>query len=886
MPLPAGTRIGSFTCEAQIGAGGMGEVYRATDTHLKRAVALKVLPASVAGDADRLARFRREAEVLASLNHPNIAAIYGLEQTTSLTALVMELVEGDDLSVRIARGPIPLDEALPIARQIAAALEAAHDAGIIHRDLKPANIKVRHDGTVKVLDFGLAKAISGDAARSGADVMNSPTMTSPAMTAMGMILGTAAYMSPEQAKGRAVDRRADVWAFGVVLCEMLTGQRVFSGDDVSELLVAVLRDVPDFDRLPPATPSGVRRLLRRCLEKDPRKRLRDMGDVVVELDEAMSAPDQDDRRASAAPPTARDALSPRMLGALGVLVLAVGAAGAVGGWALSQTEPVAPATTTRFLVDLPGAGEIRHPVLTPDGRYLVFAASGRLYRRDLATFDSTPMAGTDGAASPFISSTGRWVGFFANGKIKKVALAGGDAQILGDADADTPGAAFGPGDIVVFTKGWSTALFMLPAEGGEVEPFTELDRAKGERGHWTPHMVPGEQFLLFTIWMNGVAINDARVGLLDLTTRKYRALFPGAGARYLRSGHILYFHAGIWHTVPFDAASGTTTGDPVTVLDDAMGLEPDGGPTWHALSTSDNGTLAYLPGPVRPKRDLAWVDRAGNPESLGLPPRAIDHVNLSPDGSRAITARLEGGIYELWMNDLARKTEDRIDVAGSSTQAFWHPSGSEIAFVTTRKGEYDTIIANADGTNERAVLVEDFDEAPAAWTKDGRLLIRQWRLDGSRPVVLINPAVPATEEVLVPGNVGTTFVVLSPDEKWLMYSSGLGGSSEVYVQPFPTGSSVMRISNGGGVEPQWSRTTSEAFFRKGDAVVSVPFRVEAGRFVPGAETPLFTLASSFQLYGTSLDGRRFLVARRAEPEPAPGIRIVLNWFEELTARRK
>ncbi len=539
MSLAPGTRLGSYDIVSLLGAGGMGEVYRARDAALNRDVAIKVLPELFAADPDRLARFTREAQTLAALNHPHIAAIYGVEQSSGVRALVMELVEGEDLSAQIVRGPIPLADALPIARQVADALEAAHEQGIVHRDLKPANIKVRADGTVKVLDFGLAKALTQDSGPGTRDLANSPTLTARA-TQMGMIVGTAAYMSPEQAKGKDVDRRADIWAFGVVLCEILTGQRAFKGDDVTETLASVLKDAPALAALPAGTPLRLRELLARCLQKDPRLRQRDIGDVKLELDAIAAGPS--DATPAGPVPVARPRLSAVVAG-----VLAVAAVGVAIGWALSRNPGTPAPGPTRFIVVSPEGRAPIAPVLTPDGRVLVFAA-GRLYKRDLAAFSATPLSGTEGAGTSMISPDGRWVAFFAGGKLKKVSLSGGDPTTIGEISGSMPGAVWGPdNNTILFSRGWATGLSSIHVDDGQVQQLTEPDRGLGERGHWRPRILPGGQQVLFTIWMTGSGVNDARIGILDLKTRKHRALFPGTDATYLASGHVLYFLAGAWH---------------------------------------------------------------------------------------------------------------------------------------------------------------------------------------------------------------------------------------------------------------------------------------------------------------------------------------------------
>ena len=884
MALTPGTRLGVYEVTAQIGEGGMGQVYRATDTKLKRQVAVKILPPSVAADRDRLARFQREAEVLASLNHPNIAAIYGLEDSSGLTALVMELIEGEDLSAHIGRGAMSVAECLPIARQIADALEAAHELGIVHRDLKPANIKVRADGAVKVLDFGLAKALDSAQARAsgaaGASADNSPTLTGVA-TQMGMILGTAAYMAPEQAKGRVVDKRADIWAFGVVLFEMLTGQRAFKGDDISETLASVLKDTPAFGDLPAGTPSRLRELLARCLQKDPRQRQRDIGDVKLELDAIAAGRGDVSPAAPAVPTSTRPS---RAL--LAAVVLVVAALGVAIGWGLSRNSSAAPGTITRFIVDGPGGAAPSGPLLTPDGRVLIFATD-RLYKRDLAAFEAVPIPGTEGAGTPMISPDGRWIAFFVNGKIKKVSLSGGDPITIAEAGTSMPGASWGLDGTIFFSRGWATGLSSINVDDGQIRQLTEPDRKLGERGHWRPRVLPGGQQVLFTIWMAGSGVNDARIGLLDLKTLQHRALFPGTDATYLRSGHVLFFHAGVWHIVPFDVAAGKTTGDPVTVLEDAQGVSPDGGNSTHTLWVSDQGTLAYQPDTDYAKRELVWIDRAGTIESLGLPAHRMSDAALSPDGHRIAVGRVEGGTFELWMDDVTRKTEDRLDIKGSNFAAVWDPRGEKIAFVSERKGEYDTYTAQVDGSNVQPLLTKDFDEQPVAWTHDGhRLIDKEWRPDGSTPVSVIDLGAGPDHngEILIPNSVGGNVTAwLSRDDRWLLFSNVAAGRREVYVQPFRPNAVATRVSSRGGREPLWSAAGTEIFFHRGDTVVSVSFRPDGDHVVIGSETAVFRLSASEALCGLAPDGR-FLVGRRADPEPPPGIRVVLNWFAELKGR--
>ncbi len=886
MSLAIGTGLGSYEIVALLGAGGMGEVYRATDTTLNRSVAIKVLPESFAQDADRLARFTREAQVLASLNHPHIAAIYGVEQAGHSRALVMELVEGEDLSAHIARGAMPLADALPIARQIAGALEAAHEHSIVHRDLKPQNIKIRADGTVKVLDFGLAKAMDPMGA-PGSNAANSPTLTADAFatgyggpgTQMGMILGTAAYMSPEQAKGKPVDRRADIWAFGVVLFEMLTGRQAFAGDSITEILGAVVLKEPDWATLPATTPARLRDLLMRCLQKDPRKRQRDIGDAKLELDAIAAGDSPLDPAGRAAAAQRGPSLPVLVAGAIVVAAISLAA-----GWALPRNHATGSSVVpTRFIVSGPDGEDPVAPQLTPDGRTLIFSAKNQLYKRDLDAFDASAMPGTDGARMPMISPDGRWVAFFAGGKIKKLSLAGGDPTSIVEAADNIPGAAWGPDNTIVFSRSWTTGLSSVPAAGGEVRQLTEPDRANGERGHWRPHPLPSGH-IIFTILTAGTGVNDSRIGILDPKTGQHRTLFAGSDAKYLASGHLLYSHAGAWHLIPFDPISEATTGDPVIVLDDALGMTPDGGQSWDAISVSGNGVLAYAHGPSYRQMDLAWVDRNGRVESLGLPPHAVSEAALSPDGKRVAVTRPESGNFELWMVDGARRTEDRLDIKGSNSSGVWNSASDAIAFISVRKGEFDAYTVHADGTAAQPVATKDFDEQVVAWMRDGRFIQKEWRPDGSTPLLLRDPGADGAMKTLVANSGMDTLVALSPDNRWMAYSSTRSGNSEIYVHPIREGGASVRASNGGGGYPLWSPDGKECYFLRGRDVVSVAFRDDGGHAVLGNGQTIVQLPPSSRLYGISPDGRRFLVARPSEPDPVPGIRVVLNWFDELKAK--
>ena len=852
-----------------MGEGGMGEVYRARDTRLDRDVAIKVLPESFALDGDRVARFTREAKALAALNHPNIAAIYGLESN----ALVLELVEGEDLSQVVARGPLTLTDVLAFAIQIADALEAAHSQGIIHRDLKPANIKIKPDGMVKVLDFGLAKAVDPTDS-SGAVVANSPTLTARA-TQMGVILGTAAYMAPEQAKGRVVDTRADIWAFGAVLYEMLAGERAFKGGDVTEVLASVIKDTVDFDALPAAVPARLKELIGRCLERDPRKRQRDAGDILLELTAIEKNRDEP------APGAPKESSRRRPVVAMVFVAAAALAIGGTAGALLRSAPVTGNAAPVRLSMVAPTPGPARWPQISPDGRVVVFGTYGRLYQQSLAGFDAVAIPGTEGAEVPMMSPDGRAIAFFVGGELKRVSLAGGDPVKIAEVKT-SPSGAWGPNQDILYSQAWSSGLWAVPAAGGgTARRVTEPDRSKGERGHWRPQFLPDGKRVLFTIMMASTGVNDNRIAILDFATGNYRALFPGTDGLYLRSGHILFFHGGAWRLVPFDLASERTAGEPVTVLADAYGQLPDGGNKGTLLSVSDTGAVAYQPGPAVPQLELVWMDRSGAIQPVGLPPHAITSVSLSPDGRRVVMARTEAGTYQVWVADLARKTEDRLNVRGSNLNPLWDPQGEWLAFVSERRGQYDSYVARPDGSGERVLLEQDHDEAPIAWSRDGRILVKEWKPDGTLPAIAVDQATGKSSAVIF-GDVSPSGIQISRDNRWLLYESAVSGVPEVYVRGFAADAAAVRVSTEAASTPYWSPDGRQILFKSMNVVKTASFRGDGHRPEVGVPQTLFNLPASWDLCGVGPDGR-FLVTRLVGPERPPGVRVVLNWFREFGA---
>ncbi len=633
MALTSGTRVGPYEIVSLLGAGGMGEVYRAHDPKLNRDIALKVLPELFAVDLDRVARFKREAQVLASLNHPHIAAIYGFEETNGVQALALELIEGPTLADRLAQGPIPVDEALPIARQIAAALEAAHERGIIHRDLKPANIKLRPDGTVKVLDFGLAKALE-PVAPVGGDATASPTITSPAMTQMGLILGTAAYMSPEQAKGRPTDKRSDVWSFGAVLHEMLSGQRTFKGDDIADTLAAVLRHDVDWAVLPAATPASVRYLLARCLERDVTRRLRDIGEARIQLEELMSGSVEQPASSHVTKRSIARRVAPAAIAALassaltGALVLSLFTERAAQNPPLvSRFEIVPPPGQALGNLDL-----VRAIAVSPDGRFIVSVARperSQLAVRAINGLDVRLLTGTDSAEQPFFSPDSQWIGFHSGGSLKRVPVSGGVAIPICSTSGwgGIRGASWGDDGSIVFAT-FAGELMSVPARGGEPTVLTRPDPSKSEARHWYPSILPGGRGILFTITAPD-RVGSAQVAVLDLKTKQQKTLIRGGSqAEYIPSGHLVYAAANTLRAVRFDLERLQVLSDPVTVVDDvAMTIL---GAAQYAFSRT--GTFVYVPSRPQMARSLVWVDRKGQEAPIPAPARAYIEPRLSPDG--------------------------------------------------------------------------------------------------------------------------------------------------------------------------------------------------------------------------------------------------------------
>ncbi len=873
-----GSSLAHYRITAALGAGGMGEVYRATDTKLGRDVALKVLPEAFAADPDRLARFEREAKVLASLNHPGIAHLYGFESlasagATTVHVLVMELAEGEELAERLKRGPLPVEEAIAVGRQIAEALEAAHEKGVVHRDLKPANLKLTPDGRVKVLDFGLAKAWSGDegGAASSADFSRSPTLAHSG-TAAGLILGTAAYMSPEQARGKAVDKRADVWALGVVLYEMLTGRKLFDGETVTDVLAAVVRQEIDWQALPPATPALLLRLVRSCLERDPRQRLHDVADARIVLDELLRGASDD---AFTAAPSRASTSAWRAATALAVAVATL--AGLAAGYWLRRPAPTA--ASERWLLAIPDGLTVAvtdqpQVALSRDGELQVAVVADargteRLLLRRRGELEPRLVVDTDGARGPFFSPDGAWIGFFRPGGLYKVPVAGGPPVRLAEATGQSRGGSWGADGFVYFAPDTIVGISRVPEGGGSVQLVTRPDEKRDERTHRWPEALP-EGAVLFTCDTGASTeyYDDARIEAVRPATGERKVLVESASmARYSPSGHLVFARGGALFAVPFDPRSLTVHGSPVKVVD---GVATDVGSGAVQFALAGNGALLWTPGGSTASYDLVWVDRQGGETRTQLPPAPYNEAALSRDGTHVALVGGQGGVSDLWVADLLRGVVTRLTFDEWVTRPVFSPDGTRIAYGRRPQGELGNnsqiVWQPSDGSRRAEVLVEGArSHVPSSFTPDGRALVYDANEQKGlgRDVYLLPLVPPGKPQPLVEGPFMKDQAMVSPDGRWLAYVSNESGQLDVYVRPFPAGAGRWQISDAQGTEPRWSHDGRELFYRSRNVLVRVP--IEAGReFRAGKPEPLFDRVATGALvatYGPSPDGKRFFTFR-------------------------
>ena len=870
MPLSPGTRLGTYEILAKLGQGGMGEVYRGRDSRLKRDVAIKVLPDAFARDPDRLTRFEREAELLATLNHPNIASVYGFEEAASISGIVLELVEGPTLGDRIGQGPIPVDEAVGLARQVADALEAAHQKGIVHRDLKPANIKLTPGGQVKVLDFGLAKAMeSATVATASASI--SPTMVSPA-TQAGIILGTAAYMSPEQARGKAVDQRADIWAFGCVLFEMLTGGSPFgSGETVSDSIAAILTREPDWNSLPDSTPASVRRLLRRCIQKDVNRRLSHIGDARLELDDAMAG--------EAGAPAGRSAPRSRLQRVLPWAVAMIALLLAAFAFTRPGADAAAPATVTRLEMNLPADLELfssyRTVAVSPDGSQFAFigvqSGARQVYVRRLDQFEVFPLRGTDTATMCFFSPDGKSIGFATStGILKTVSLADGVVTTVASAVRFQDGAAWLADDSLLFVR--DGALWRVSRGGGEARAVTSLDAARKEARHSWPIALPGGRTVLFS-----VSSGDRwRIDSVDLVSGARRTVLENGLLPLYTNGRLAFLRNGQVLAVPFDESSVAVTGPAVALIDNLPMLS-SGVPL---IDISLSGHVVYSPTTAVSR--LVWVSRTGEEEGLNNDLRSYTNPRLSPDGQRLV---VQAG--DLWMQDLARGTFSRLTNGEIQTNGFpmWL-SNTQVSY----RSQAGLRVQGTNGPGDDARVIPQTTQLdyPGVLAPDGdTLLFLRSSEATSFNILALSLREPSQVRSLLETPSYTSGVRLSPDGRWLVYVSDESGRFEIYLTSFPQLGERLQVSTQGGTQPVWNPNGKEIFYRIDDKMMAVevtttpalklspPKALFDVRYAYGAGV---TIAN----YDVARDGRFVMV----KPEPGAGrLNVVLNWFAGRGAGR-
>ena len=905
-------RMGQYEIVTPIGAGGMGEVYQAHDTKLGRDVAIKVLPEAFAHDPERLSRFQREAKMLAALNHPNIATIYGLEQSNGTSYLVMELVSGETLADRIKReGAVPVEEALAICKQIAEALEAAHEKGIIHRDLKPANVKVTPEGKVKVLDFGLAKAFAGDAAND--DPSNSPTL-SMAATMHGVILGTAAYMSPEQARGKNVDKRTDIWAFGCVLYELLCGRPAFEGEDITEILAAVVKTEPDWKRLPESASPNIRMLLRRCLQKDKTLRLRDAGDARIEIHEALVAPPT--ALAATAGPATRG-WRERMAWAAAAVFILTTIASTIG-FMLRTPKPAPPVQAMRLSAKIgaeaslytasgSGSGGGAAAILSPDGTRLAFLASGtdqkrRIYVRSLDQSEATVFSGTENARNAFFSPDGQSIGFFADGKLKKISVQGGAAVTLCDALNDR-GGSWGDGGTILFTADLQGGLSKVSSTGGTPQPLTTLDKQAGEVTQRWPQVLPGGKAVLFTSNAHLGDFEDANIVVYSIASGQRKTVQRGGFyARYLPSGHIVYMHEGTQFAVPFDLKGLEVTGQPSPILEDVVIAPTNGGAQF---SFSETGNLVYVAGSGGGHNDsIYWMDHEGKFTPLRETPGDYRNPAFSPDGKRLALQIFDGKRSDIWVYEWERDTLTRLTFGGeSNTNPVWTPDGQRIVYSSKEKSEVSNLWwIRADGAGDAQRLTKSENSQNAnSWQPNGKVLAFGQANPDTNLDIMTLPVEGDEKSGWKPGEpkpfVNSAFserdAAFSPDGRWLAYTSNESGTYEVYVRAFPGPGGKWQISTVGGYFPKWSRNSKELFYRTEDSKIMVvtytasgdSFRADKPQlWSPGQFTDRGVGVYNFDLHP---DGKRFAVLKAPVTEQDSAVNevsFIFNFFDEISRK--
>ncbi len=897
-----GKTLGHYQISSQLGKGGMGEVYQAKDQVLGRDVAIKVLPEEFARDADRVARFQREAKLLASLNHPNIASIYGLEESGEINFLVLELVEGETLADTIKRGPIPVGEALKLALQIAEALEAAHEKGIIHRDLKPANIKITPEGKAKVLDVGLAKALGGE---QETNLSNSPTL-SQAATMQGVILGTAAYMSPEQARGKPVDKRADIWAFGVVLYEMLTGKSLFEGQDVTSTLARVLERNPDFSTLPENLHPRIRLLLERCLKKESRDRYSGIGDARVDIQEALADPggvfaQPMVRMESGKKPRS---MLPWMVAALGIVAVGMAA------WYLKPAPSPGPARVVRFTYEVPESRQFNKGwdgqddyalAVSPDGSQFVYGTTEGLYIRSLDALEARPIAGSDKTATlPIFSPDGRWIAYFSpnDQKLKKISINGGAPVALCGTGPLIPGMRWDSDSTIVYAD-VASGVMRISAAGGTPESLVKGSIANiiKEGLPLMPQILPDGKTLLFTNVFNVENLSESQIVIQRIGSNERKVLFKGGVALgYVPTGHIVYAltkdNIGTLYAMPFDLDKLKITGGPIPLLEG-----------FRAYAFFNSGTLVYVPSPQSvaggSERALVWVDRHGKETPIAASPKDYRNPKISPDGNKMAVAFNAGGKSDIWIWDFLRENMTRLTLNEPREFPLWTLDGKRVAF-SGGATLNEIYWKSADGTGEEEKLgsAPSLSVIPSSWARDGKTLVAgTYDIGGAGvnlDIGLITPESKGEWKPLLKESYIEAWAEISPDGRWMAYQSDVSGKPEVYVRPFPdVNKGKSTVSTTSGTFPLWSPDGRELFYRNGDAVMAVKVETDPA-FKPGKPEVLFqgkyVQLTNRATWAIGRDGRFLMMKAVESAGKAPAaesprkIHVVLNWLEELKPR--
>ncbi|MGC1452664.1 MAG: protein kinase [Candidatus Sulfotelmatobacter sp.] len=883
MTLTSGTKLGPYEIQSPLGAGGMGEVYRARDPRLDREVAIKVLPAGLSSDPSLKQRLEREAKAISKLSHPHICALHDIGHQDGIDFLVMEYLEGETLEHRLTKGPLPPDQTLRYAAQIADALAKAHKLGITHRDLKPANVMLTKSGA-KLMDFGLAKQSN---VAPLANALTEMTADQAKLTSDGMIVGTFQYMAPEQLEGKEADARTDIFAFGELIHEMITGEPAFSGKSRASLIAAILTtDPPPITQVQPMTPVALERLVKKCLAKDPDERWQSASDLASELQWMQMSGSQ---AAVAAPVIRSRKQSERLIwiGAGAVVALLA----AYLGWQIGLGgHSVNPSHLT---VSLPPGQTLLSTstepvVISPDGSEIVYGARGadqkvQLHLRKLSDFASTPIAGTEEGANPFFSPNGEWLGFVSENKLKKVSLRGGSAVVVTEA-ASAIGGSWANDDTIYFVRAFPSGVYAVAAAGGQPRPVTQLGITVDDRAHLWPCALPGGTGLIFTVW-TGRSFNDARIEVLSFSTGKRKVLIEGGtGARYLNGGYLAYTRNGTLFVVGFDAKRLEVTGTPTPVIEGVMSWASNGDADF---AVSNNGTLVFQPGTFTSfQRNIVWMDRAGKATNITAEAKPYAYPALSPDGKR-ITLVLQGSSFDVWVYDLERDTFTKASFGGDDYRPHLSPDGKMLGYDSSKSGHQQVYVKHGIGQGEEIMVTDGPEEKEfCGWTPDGHEVIfaRQNKDTGWD---LYAAAVEGDHKprplVVMPFN--QNGARLSPDGKWLAYVSDESGQSEVFVQAMSDSSVRAQVSSEGGINPRWANSSNELLFQSKNRVMSVKFSPGAG-LNPGKPVLLFQDPRGWEGFDVAADGR-LVVAREADSNgTGTQINVVLGWFEELKRELK